>query len=227
MKRELKQVINKIKDPVLRQIVFELISNLKISLKDLNNIGLSLDISPAGRSHHHSYPRGLIEHMISTSKIAMTLCDCAEKVYHGKVNRDLVLAGVLLHDIFKPSTYVEKENGTYGNSILGQKLDHLTLVLCELYQRKAPIDLLHIVAAHHGKYGPISPRTVEALIVHISDVADATFNNEILYAARFLARECAGAEPTILSAKDAFDIILEKETRGCEGVKALLHKRQS
>lgn len=222
MEKELERVISKIKDKNLRQIVLEVVANPQTSLQGFGNIGLSLEVSPAGRSQHHSYPGGLIEHIVSTSKIAMTLCDCAEKVYHGKVNRDFVLAGVLLHDIFKPLTFVEKENGTYGNSLLGEKLDHLTLVICELYRRNVPIDLLHIVAAHHGKYGPISPRTIEALIVHVADVADATFNNEILYAGRFLCRECTGVEPTTLSAKDAFNIIIAKQINGCESVKALL-----
>jgi 7,8-dihydroneopterin 2',3'-cyclic phosphate phosphodiesterase len=224
MQKELKQLANQIKNPNLRKIALDLLSNPRTSLKDIESSELSLDASPAGKSQHHSYPKGLVEHTISTSKIAMALCDSVEKIYQGKINRDLVLAGVLLHDIFKPLTYIMKENGTYDISPLGEKLDHLTLILCELYQRKVPIDLLHIVAAHHGRSGPISPRTIEALIVHVADVADATLNGEILYAARSITRECVGEEVILSSSKKAFDIILAKQAKGCEGVRTLLKK---
>lgn len=224
MQKELKQIVDQIQDPILREIVRNFVQRPTVSLEGTGEMGLPLARSPAGKTRHHSYPRGLIEHMIATSNVALALCDSVEKVYHGKINRDLVLAGVLLHDIFKPLTYVEKENGTYGMSPLGERIDHLTLALCELYQKKVPIDLLHVLASHHGRVGPISPRTIEALIVHVADVADATINGQVLSAARFLVRDCTGEEAGRLTSEEAFGIVFAKQAKGCDGVKEMLEK---
>lgn len=224
LQRELEQLINQIRDKGLRKKVHDLIQHPAVSLKGMKKMGLPLHRSPAGKSHHHSYPEGLVEHMVSTSRLALALCDSVDKIYRGKVNRDLVLAGILLHDVFKPATYVEKEDGSYGTSPLGERLDHLSLILGELYQRKMPIELLHVIAAHHGRAGPISPRTVEALIVHVADVADSTLNGEVLYAARFILRDCTGEEIERLTSKEAFSIVFAKQTKGCEGVREELEK---
>jgi len=220
------QIIDQIKDRALRNVVRELVLKPTLSLKmrGRRGAGLRLLTSPAAKTWHHSYPMGLLEHMISTSRVALALCDSAEKIYRGKVDRDLVLAGVLLHDIFKPMTYVENEDGTYGVSPLGERLDHLTLVLCELYKKKVPIELLHVLASHHGRAGPMSPRTIEALIVHVADVADATLNGEVLSAAKFLAKECTGKEMTFTSSKEAFEIVHAKQSEGCEGVIKVIEK---
>ncbi len=226
MQKRVMQIVNQIQDRKLRSLVRELVSNPTLSSAPANirGMGLPVSISPAGKTQHHSYPKGLLEHIISTAKVALALCDSVEEIYRGRVNRDLVLAGVLLHDIFKPMTYVEKENGTYGPSPLGERLNHLTLALCELYKRKAPIELLHIIASHHGRSGPISPKTIEALIVHVADVADATLNGEVLKAAKFLVSECTGEEVTFTSSKEAFEIVYAKQSEGCEGVKKALEK---
>ena len=224
MQKELEQLINKIHDKGLRKKVHDLIKNPEVSLKGMKKMGLPLHSSPAGKSHHHSYPEGLVEHMVSTSRFALALCDSVEKIYRGKINRDLVLAGILLHDVFKPATYVEKENGTYGMSPLGERLDHLSILLGELYQRKMPLELLHVIAAHHGRAGPISPRTIEALIVHVADVADSTLNGEVLYAARSILRDCTSEELEMLTAEEAFCIVFAKQTKGCKGVREELEK---
>jgi len=220
------EIIDQIKDPTLRNVVRELVlrPTLSLKMKELRGAKLSVLTSPAGKTRHHSYPKGLLEHIISTSKVALALSDSVEKIYQGKVDRDLVLAGVLLHDLFKPLTYVEKEDGTYGLSPLGERLNHLTLVLCELYKRKVSIELLHIVASHHGRAGPISPKTIEALILHVADIADATLNGEVLSAAKFLAKECAGEEVNFTSSKEAFEIVYTKQSKGCKGVRKVLEK---
>jgi len=111
-----------------------------------------------------------------------------------------------------------RDDGTYGTSPLGERLDHTTLLLGELYG-KAPLELLHVLAAHHGRYGPVSPRTIEALIVHVADVADATLNGEVQDAARFLVKDCVGEEPGRLTSEEAFRIVFAKQVKDCEGVR--------
>jgi len=216
---QLKKVVEKIRDRSLREKVAAFLENPTIEIESRVYSGLPLETSPAGVSHHHSYPGGFVEHVFSTAEIALTLCDVVKRVYHGKVDQDLVVAGVVLHDIFKPLTYVARENGTYGLTPLAERLDHLTLIVAELVKRGFPLNLVHIVASHMGwQHSPIGPRTAEALVVHLADVADSRLNGEVLRAAQFLSRESTGAEVEKLTAREAFDIVNAKTTRGWEGV---------
>jgi len=215
---------DKIRDKKLRGKVIELLENPTFEINGKKYSGLSLDVSPAGLSHHHCYPGGYIEHVVSTANIALAICDSAEKVYHGKVNRDLVIAGVLLHDIFKPVTYAVNENGSYSPTRLADYMDHLSLAISELVRRGFPLEVVHVVSAHHGDYGPIRPHTVEALICHLADLIDSRLNGEILNAARYLARRAVGEELFGLTSKEAFEIIHSKSVEDWEGVAKTVEK---
>jgi len=221
----LKNVVDKIGDKSLRKKVAAFIENPTIEVEGKVYSGLPLEVSPAGVSHHHSYPGGFAEHVASTTEIALTLCNVARKVYHGRVDRDLVVAGVVLHDIFKPLTYVVRENRTYGLTPLAERLDHLTLIVAELVKRGFPLSLVHIVASHMGwQHSPIGPRTAEALIVHLADVADSRLNGEVLRAAHFLTRESTGIELEQLTAKEAFEIVNAKTLHGWEGARKTVER---
>lgn len=221
---KLKALANKIRDKSLREKVIELLENPTFEMNGKKYVGLPLDVSPAGLSHHHCYLGGYLEHVVSTANLAMALCNSVEKVYHGKVNRDLVLAGVLLHDIFKPITYAVNDKGNYVSTSLADYMDHLSLVISELVRREFPIELIHIVSAHHGEYGPIRPHTVEALICHLADLMDSRFNGEILNAAAYLTRKATGEELQGLTAKEAFEIIQSKAVGDWEGVANTVEK---
>lgn len=221
----LKKVVNKIQDRKLRKKIVQFVENPTIEIEGKTYEGVPLGTSPAGLSHHHSYPGGYIEHVVATAEIALTLCDVVEKVYRGKVNRDLVLAGVLLHDIFKPLTYMEKENGTFRASPLAERMDHLTLIVSEMVRRGLSLHLVHIVCAHHGyRYGPIGPRTTEALVCHLADITDSKLNGEVLRAAQYLAREATGIELRQVTGEEAFQIVHAKTMKGWEGVKKTVEK---
>ena len=221
---KLKTLADKIQDKELRGKVIELLENPTFEISGKKHIGLPLEVSPAGLSHHHYYPGGYIEHIASTANIALAICDSVEKVYHGKVNRDLVVAGVLLHDIFKPATYAVNENWSYSHTHLADYMDHLSLVISELVRRGFPLEVVHVVAAHHGDYGPIRPHTVEALICHLADLTDSRLNGEILNAARYLARRAVGGELFGLTSKEAFEIIHSKSVEDWKGVAKTVEK---
>lgn len=184
--------------------------------------GLRLDVSPAGLSRHHCYRGGYVEHVISTANIAMAMCLSVEEVYEGKVNRDLVIAGILIHDIFKPITYVENQDGSFSSSHLADYLDHLSLVIIELSRRRFPLELVHLAAAHHGNYGPISPHTIEALICHLSDLTDSRLNGQVLSAAKYLSTKAAGEQLQGLTSKEAFGIVQSKANKGWTDVKRII-----
>ncbi len=221
----LKRLVDRIADKSLRDKVASFVENPTIEIEDKVYYGLPLEVSPAGLSHHHSYPGGFVEHVYATTELALALCDVTRRVYHGKVDRDTVVAGTILHDIFKPLTYVERENGTYGITPLGERLDHLTLIVSELVRRGFPLNLVHIVASHMGwQNSPIGPRTVEALIVHIADSADSRLNGEVLRAAQFLSRGSVGTEMERLTGREAFEIVNAKTALGWEGVEKTLEQ---
>lgn len=216
--RELEALVQRIRDETLRKKVMELIENPVFELNGKIYSGLPLDVSPAGLSHHHSYPRGFIEHVVSSANVALALCKSVEKVYKGKVNRDLVIAGILIHDLFKPLTYTVGENGKYSTTDLADYMDHLSLIVSELVRRDFPLELVHIISAHHGDHGPIRPRTIEALICHLADMVDSRLNSEVLNAATYLIKRAIGEEIPFLTAKEAFEIIQSKNIGGMGGV---------
>ena len=222
--RKLESLTDKICDENLRHRVLELLRNPTFVIDGKKHQGLPFDVSPAGKSNHHCYPGGYVEHVVSTANIALAMCASVEEVYHGKVNRDLVLAGVLLHDVFKPVTYSVDEHGGIGSTRLGDYLDHLSIATSELVRRGFPLELVHIVAAHHGSYGPIRPHTIEALICHLADLADSRLNSEILSAASYLARNAVGQELFEMNSKEAFEIVRSKAIGGWGGVAKTVEK---
>jgi len=217
----IREVIDEIRDESLRNNLLNLLSEPSVKVGDECYItSLPFEEAPASRAYHHSYPGGLIEHILSTINIALALCESIEKIYGGEVNRDLVICGVILHDIFKPLTYELKEDGSYRLSPLGERLDHLILVSSELLRRGFPLDLIHIVASSHGQAGPISPKTIEALICHIADEADSKMNGEILSAAKYLVKEATGELWNNIDSRTALKILESKARGGWEGLKS-------
>jgi len=219
------RIINKIGDRKLRSKVYELVQNPTIEIGGKKFSGISVDKSPASIRYHHNYPGGFIEHTMALYELCMSLSKIVQRIYKCRVETDLVICGVLLHDIFKPATYAQKEKGLYRRSALAERIDHLTLASAELIRRGFPLDAVHIVTASHGQqYGPIGPMTIEALICHLGDYAEAKLNGDVLNAARFMVREVLGEEPQRLSGREAFAIVRTKTDEGWDGLKEYLSK---
>lgn len=217
-------VLNKIQNEELRNKVSSFINDISVEIGDHIYTGLELEESPASRFRHHSYPGGLIEHTVSAVKLALAMCDSVEEIYHGKVNRDLAVSGVLMHDILKPLTYETSGDNSYISSPLGERMDHLTLIVAEMIRRGFSLDIVHIVAASHGSGGPVSPRTVEALICHLADQADSQLNGDIINAAKYLVKEIGAEFLEIKSAERAFEIVNSKAEGGWIELKELIKK---
>ena len=220
MDSELRTIIKKIRDSSLREKVLNLIQDPKISICGKVYGGLSIDVSPASKNRHHSYEGGLIHHIVSSSKIALTLCDITEEIYHGKIERDTVLAAIITHDLMKPLTYSPQKEESFNTTQLGEEIDHLTLIVSELIRREFPLEVIHAVTSHHGKNSPISPRTVEALICFLADFTDAALNGEVLYAAASLVERYIGEKTGRLSAEEAFALLRAKQSKGLSGLKS-------
>jgi 7,8-dihydroneopterin 2',3'-cyclic phosphate phosphodiesterase len=221
---KLKELADKIQNDELRNKVTAFLEKPTFTLDGKLYAGPSFDVSPGGLAHHHTYEGGYVEHVVATWKIAFALCDVVEQVYGGKVDMDLVTAGVLLHDIFKPITYTQNEKGEFASAPLADYLDHISLATSELVRRNFPVELIHIVAAHYGGYGPIKPRTVEALVVHLADNTDSQLNGQVLDAAWYLTRKATGEGMAKLNSKEAFEIVNSKAAEGWSGVEKALEK---
>lgn len=144
-----------------------------------------LKIAPAGTKTHHAYPGGLLEHIVSL----MQLCEFASGHY-GQVDRDLLLAAAVVHDLGKIQELSFENELNYTDA--GQLLGHLVqgVVMLETFAKRLKdkghamdaqklLRLEHIVVSHHGtlEHGsPKVPMTLEALVFHYLDEMDAKLN---------------------------------------------------
>jgi len=139
--------------------------------------------APAAMSFHHAYIGGLLEHTLNALEVA----DAVVKFYPG-LNRDLVLAGVFLHDIAKTweLSYVTAFGYTDGGQLVGhivksamwveEKAKAAEVTLGETIPRNLIDVLQHIILSHHGEYefgSPRLPSTPEAIAVHMIENMDA------------------------------------------------------
>jgi 7,8-dihydroneopterin 2',3'-cyclic phosphate phosphodiesterase len=215
MMSEISAYIEMIGDDELRGLVEEFMNDPSISL---DGEMLAFEDCPGGSYVHHSYGGGLLQHTVAVVRMALTLSDLVEQVYAGEVDRDVVLAGAILHDVMKCYVYAPGAQGGFVSSPLGERIDHLSLLVAEMYRRGFPADVIHVAASHHGDQSPIKPKTVEALIVSVADFADAEMSRSVLRAAEYLLR-AAGEEPRLLSSREAFQIVKAKARGGLDGVR--------
>mgnify|MGYP000333040898 CR=1 FL=1 len=206
MIEELERLVKQINDQALRDKVLEFVRRPSFKFGDIES-DFSISESPASVFRHHSYKHGLLEHTVSVTMLGITLCDILEKVYGAKANRDIVIAGCVLHDLMKGPLYEETEDGGYTVSKLGSTIDHISLMVSELNRRGFPIEVIHAVAAHHAEFNVLHPTTLEALIVHIADIADSRLNGKILEAARHLVKEAMGESVKSLNLKDSLELL--------------------
>jgi len=141
-------------------------------------IGRRYRIAPAAKSIHHAWLSGLIEHVLSLCSLAKVTA----KHYTG-IDEDLLLTGVILHDIGKIHELGYERSFTYTTE--GQLLGHIVIAM-RMIDEKArlvpgfPPKMLslvqHLVASHHGtlEFGsPKVPSFPEALLLHHLDNLDS------------------------------------------------------
>lgn len=210
----------KIEDNKLREIIISFLNNPEISIETFGD-EMTFEEAPASKIYHHSYRGGLIEHTIGVTLIAIEIANILQKVHQiDFINKDLIIAGGILHDFYKPLTY-HQAGSKYERSRLGSKIDHTSLAFAEAWTRKFPLDLIHLILSHHGKGSLAPPRSLEALILHVADYVDSNLLGDILIGAQKIM-ERAGKPQKIENSKFAAIIcdIMAKE--GIDGVKKFL-----
>ncbi len=135
-------------------------------------------LAPAATTYHHAYLGGLLEHVLSLVELGDRVCD-----HYPQIDRDLVLTGVVLHDLGK--TEELSYRGGFHYSTRGQLVGHMTIGLEMVNEKIRTIpqfppalrdQIEHIILSHHGKaeFGsPKEPAFPEALLVHYLDDLDS------------------------------------------------------
>ncbi len=134
--------------------------------------------APGGKTMHHDYIGGLMEHTVSVAGI----CRLLSAHYEG-VDADLLLAGALLHDIGK--VHELSYEGAFDYTDEGRLLGHLYMGaeyvdrVCASLPAFPPGKTMlvkHMILSHHGEleYGsPKRPKTLEAILLHFVENMDA------------------------------------------------------
>jgi 3'-5' exoribonuclease len=175
MDAELRALMDSVRDPALRTL-------LELLLGQGTEVGHAFRMAPAAKQNHHAYLGGLLEHTLSVA----TLCDMLARHYGNSIDRDLLMAGALLHDIGKVREIGARGGFPYTDE--GKLLGHILLGLQMVAEAAATVPALsgqrllllqHLVASHQGRYewqSPREPRILEGLLLHYADDLDAKFN---------------------------------------------------
>ncbi len=161
----------KIERPVLRRLAEE----------TLAEHGEALRLHPAAKTMHHAYLGGLIEHVVSMAELALGVCG-----HYRDIDRDLVLIGVLFHDLGKlreigamPANDYTMEGRLVGHTVIGRDLVLARCAAIPDFPPDLQLLLEHLVLSHQGKKeysAPVEPMTSEAIVLHFIDDLDAKLN---------------------------------------------------
>lgn len=171
MMAELVAMIEKTENPYLKQLL------RSFFVEDEEFIG-KFRFSSAAKSVHHSFVGGLLEHTLSVAK------NCEYFAAHYEMlNRDLLVAAAICHDIGKVREFVPYPENDYSDE--GNLLGHIVIGAEMVGERIAKIpgfpvnlanELRHCILAHHGELefgSPKKPAIIEAVALSFADNLDA------------------------------------------------------
>jgi 3'-5' exoribonuclease len=170
MFRELQGWIGSMGNPHLKALLEAIFAD--------EEIARAFRTAPAAKAIHHAWMGGLIEHVLS-------LCTLAKftAAHYSDIDLDLLLAGVMLHDIGKISELKYARSFSYstegqllGHILIGLRMVEDKLRLVHGFPDKLRDLLLHMIASHHGElaYGsPKVPQFPEAMLLHHLDNLDS------------------------------------------------------
>uniref|UniRef100_A0A7C3Z8P2 HD domain-containing protein n=1 Tax=Desulfobacca acetoxidans TaxID=60893 RepID=A0A7C3Z8P2_9BACT len=166
--RELLELVGSNLNPPLRDLVLALLNRYQTQLLEW----------PGAEFYHHAYTGGLLEHTLSVARHAVHSLEV-----YSQLNRDLVIAGAILHDLGKikeltgpPCPQRTVPGGLLGHIVLGWEMIREEARALSFPDEQLLISLEHIIIAHHGaqEFGsPVLPRTPEALLVYYLDEIDS------------------------------------------------------
>ena len=127
--------------PVLRRLAEETLAT-HVELRE----------HPAAKAIHHAYRGGLLEHVTSMAVMANRVCD-----HYPELDRDLVLTGVLFHDLGKlielgamPANDYTLAGRLVGHVVIGRDLLRARCAAIENFPAELQLHLEHLVLSHQG-----------------------------------------------------------------------------
>ena len=136
---------------------------------------------PAASKIHHNFIGGLATHTSGMLKVGIALCSI-----YPSINRDYLLAGIILHDLGKIEELSSPVVTEY--TVQGKLLGHISIMDARLLEIGKSLKLedseellllRHMILSHHGEYefgSPVKPETLEALVLSQIDNIDAKIN---------------------------------------------------
>ena len=172
MRKEIAEVVDAFQSEDLKKLVREM----------LDMAGEKLDYFPAAQRMHHAERSGLLHHTTDMLKLAQAVAGIYD------LNRELLYAGVILHDLGKIDEMKSDRSGNVTDYTRdGQLLGHLVRGITNLnraaektgVQGETVVLLEHMLLSHHGEeiYGsPKPPMFPEAEALRWIDMMDARMN---------------------------------------------------
>ncbi len=137
--------------------------------------------APGGKKWHHAYLGGLLEHTVNIA----TICDRLAKIYP-QVDRDLMIAAALLHDIGKVDSYSRGPSFEYtdagrllGHIVIGAQLVAEKIRQFPEFPAELAMRLQHLILSHQGTLenaSPVVPMTPEGFLLYYADEIDSKMN---------------------------------------------------
>ncbi len=138
-------------------------------------------LAPAAKGMHHVYLGGLLEHSLAVSALA---CDIGAR--YPQVNRDLLIAGALLHDVGKVDELCYQRSFDYtdegkllGHIIIGVQMIEDRVRQLPDFPQELAVMIKHLLLSHHGQYefgSPKRPKFIEAVVLNFIDDLDSKIN---------------------------------------------------
>ncbi|MDI6887102.1 MAG: HD domain-containing protein [Candidatus Thermoplasmatota archaeon] len=167
---ELGYLIKSLKDNNLKLLLESVFKDVKFVSK--------FKIMPASMMYHQNKLGGLLEHTLNVAK----LCEAISSI-HPALDRDLLIAGALLHDVGKVfelevTTVIDvtEEGMLRGHTVLGEEFVLDKIKKMPNFPDLLKLKIAHLVLAHHGEleFGAVKkPQLPEAVALHYADYCDA------------------------------------------------------
>jgi 3'-5' exoribonuclease len=167
---ELQERVAAVRNPFIKRLLDAIVAANETRLR----------IWPAAQTLHHAYRGGFLEHVLQMAAVGDMLATAYQ------ANADVILAGVVLHDIGKLqeldydlATSYSREGRLLGHIMLGTKVVSDAAAAIEGFPPDLLTEIQHLILSHHGRLefgSPVTPMTVEAFILSFVDDLDAKIN---------------------------------------------------
>ncbi|MFO7597027.1 MAG: twin-arginine translocation signal domain-containing protein [Desulfocurvibacter africanus] len=108
----------------------------------------------SGYASHHSYPGGLVTHTALNVKSSLAIYEGYREIYDYLLDRDVVIASQILHDLHKPWVFQWGEDGESRTELsLAGTGEHHTLGVAESISRGLPAEVCVAQACAHNHPG--------------------------------------------------------------------------